>query len=66
MTYDSKTHTMTMTRRAADPSGKPYDARMTTKYESEDAMVFTMEMKSEETKGEYIKVMEITYKRRSK
>ena len=29
-------------------------------------MVFTMEMKSEETKGEFMKVMEITYKRRSK
>ena len=64
--YDSKNHTMTMHSKGTDPSGKPYDARMSTKYEAEDTMVFTMEMKSEETKGEFIKVMEITYKRRSK
>ena len=64
--YDSKNHTVTMYSKGTDPSGKPYDARMSTKYEAEDTMVFTMEMKSEETKGEFIKVMEITYKRRSK
>ena len=65
-TYDSKTHTVTMTSKGVDPAGKPYDARMTTRYESEDTMVFSMEVKSEETKGEHIKVMEIAYKRRSK
>ena len=64
--YASKNHTMTLYSKGTEPSGKPYDARMSTKYEAEDTMVFTMEMKSEETKGEYIKVMEIAYKRRSK
>jgi hypothetical protein len=64
--YDADTHTVTMYAKGTEPSGKPYDAKMTTKYEQDDTRVFTMTMKSEETKGEYIKVMEITYKRRSK
>jgi hypothetical protein len=65
--YDSKNHTLIMSARGTDPaSGKPYDARMTNRYEGDDTRVFTMEMKSEETKGEYIKLLEITYKRRSK
>jgi hypothetical protein len=64
--YDDKTHTLTMQAKATDPSGKPYEARMSTKYEGEDSMVFNMEMKSEETRGEYFKLMEITYKRKAK
>ena len=39
---------------------------MTSKHEGDDARVFTMSMKSDDTKGEYVKVMEITYKRRAK
>jgi hypothetical protein len=63
--YDAATRTVTMTSKGTDPSGKPYDAKMTSKYETDDTRVFTMSMKSDETKGEYVKVMEITYKRRA-
>jgi Protein of unknown function (DUF1579) len=64
--YDAASRTVTMFAKATDPSGKAYDAKMTSKSESNDSRVFTMSMKSEETKGEYVKVMEITYKRRAK
>jgi hypothetical protein len=64
--YDDKTHTLTMHAKGTEPSGKAYEAKMSTRYEGEDSMVFTMEMKSEETRGEYLKVMEITYKRKAK
>jgi hypothetical protein len=62
--YDAATRTATMSAKGTGPSGKPYDAKMTSKYEDDDTRVFTMLMKSDETKGEVIKVMEITYKRR--
>lgn len=65
-TYDEKARAMTMTSKGTDPAGKPYDMRMITRYESEDSMIFTMEMKMEETKGEFVKMVEISYKRRSK
>ena len=64
--YDSASHTMTMYSKGTGPSGKAYDAKMTSKYEGDDTRVFTMSMKSDETKGEYVKMMEITYKRRAK
>jgi hypothetical protein len=64
--YDSNTQTMKMTMKGTFPSGKPYESGLATKYEGDDTRVFTMTMKSDETKGEYVKVMEITYKRRSK
>ena len=64
--YDSASHTMTMNAKGTDPSGKAYDAKMATKNEGDDTRVFTMSMKSDETKGEYVKIMEITYKRRAK
>jgi hypothetical protein len=64
--YDPDTKTVTMSAKGREPSGKPYEAKMTTKYQGDSARVFTMLMKSDETKGEYIKVMEITYKRRPK
>jgi hypothetical protein len=64
--YDPASRTATLYSKGTDPSGKPYDAKMTSKYETDDTRVFTMSMKSDETKGEYIKVMEITYKRRAK
>ena len=64
--YDSASHTLTMFAKGTDPAGKAYDAKMTSKHESNDTRVFTMLMKSEQTKGEYVKVMEITYKKRAK
>jgi hypothetical protein len=64
--YDSASHTLTMYSKGTDPSGKAYDAKMTSKFEGDDNRVFTMHMKNDETKGEYMKVMEISYKRRSK
>jgi hypothetical protein len=64
--YDSASRTLSMYAKGTDESGKAYDAKMTTKHEADDTRVFTMLMKSGETKGEYVKVMEITYKRRAK
>ena len=65
--YDAASHTMTMYAKGTDPSsGKAYDAKMTSKNEDDDTRVFTLSMKSEETKAEYVKTLEITYKRRAK
>ena len=62
--YDAASQTLTMYAKGTEPSGKPYESKMTSKREGEDTRVFTMFMKSDETKGEYVKAMEITYKRR--
>jgi hypothetical protein len=64
--YDSASHTMTMTAKGTDEAGKPYEAKMASKHEDDDTRVFTMSMKSDETKGEFVRMMEITYKRRAK
>jgi uncharacterized protein DUF1579 len=64
--YDQTSHTVTMYAKGTDPAGKAYDAKMASKREDDDNRVFTMSMKSDETKGEYVKMMEITYKRRAK
>jgi hypothetical protein len=64
--YDTASHTLTMYTKGAGPSGKAYDMKMTSKYEGDDTRVFTMLAKSDETKGEYIKMMGITYKRQAK
>jgi hypothetical protein len=63
--YDSASRTMTMHGKGTDPSGKAYEAKMTTKYEGDDTRVFTVSMKTDDTKNEYVKIMEITYKRRA-
>lgn len=65
-TYDPASQTVTMFAKGTGPSGKAYDSKMTSKNESDDIRVFTMLMKSDDTKGEYVKIMEITYKRRPK
>ena len=63
--FDSKTDTFTMTTKGTDPhSGKPYDARLTSVHKDKDHRVFTMSMKTDDTGGEFIKIMEITYARR--
>jgi hypothetical protein len=64
--YDADKHTVTMYGKGTDPAGKPYESRSTTKYMGDDERVFTMWIKSDESKGEFMKMMEITYKRRAK
>jgi hypothetical protein len=64
--YDEASKTLTMYSKGVEPSGKPYDAKMTSVQQDENSRVFTMSMKSDETKGEYVKVMEISYKKRAK
>lgn len=51
-----------MTTKGTEPaSGKPYDARMSSVHKDKDTRVFTMSMKTNQTGGEFIKIMEITY-----
>ena len=64
--YDEGTQTVTMYGKGTDMAGKPYESKSTTKYMGIDERVFTMLVKSDETKGEHVKMMEITYKRRPK
>jgi Protein of unknown function (DUF1579) len=64
--YDPASRTLTMYSKGTGPSGKAHDAKMTTRHEGDDIRVFTVSMKSDETKGEYVKLLEITYKRRAK
>ncbi len=63
---DATSHTMTLHTKGTDPSGKAYAAKLTSKYEGDGTRVGTLSMKSDETKGEYVKKLEITYKRRAK
>lgn len=62
--FDPQTHTMTMTSKGVGPSGKPYDAKMVEVHKDKDSRVFTMSMKSDETGGEFVKMMEISYLKR--
>lgn len=65
--YDPKTKTLTMYGKGIDPrSGKPYEAKMTTEHKDKDSRVFTMFRKSDGSKGEFVKAMEISYARRAK
>ncbi|MFO0890171.1 MAG: DUF1579 domain-containing protein [Isosphaeraceae bacterium] len=64
--YDPETKTTTSFAKGTDPSGKPFEAKMTEVQKDRNHRVFTMSMKSDETKGEYVKSMEITYVRRDK
>ena len=63
---DEKTQTMTMTSKGKDPAGKPYESKQVSQRKGDDTRVFTMFMKSADTKDEYVRVMEITYNRRPK
>jgi hypothetical protein len=53
-----------MYSKGVDPAGKTYDAKMVNVHKDKDTRVFTMSMNSEETRGEYIKIMEISYVKR--
>ena len=63
--FDEKTSTLTLTGKGSH-EGKPYEGKEVTEHKGDDTRVFTMFMKSAETKDELVKVMEITYTRRSK
>ncbi len=63
--FDPKSSTLTMYSKGVDPAGKPYDAKMVEVHKDKDTRVFTMSMKSDETKGENLKIMEISYVKRS-
>jgi len=65
--YDPISKTMTSYGKGTEPrSGKPFEAKMTTVHKDKDSRVFTMFMKSDETKGEFVKMMEISYTRQAK
>ena len=53
-----------MYSKGVDPAGKPYDAKMLDVHKDKDTRVFSMLMTSDETRGEYIKIMEISYVKR--
>jgi Protein of unknown function (DUF1579) len=64
--YDSNTKTLTVYSKGTDSrSGKPYEAKMTTVHKAKNSRVFTFFRKSGETKGEFVKMMEISYARRA-
>jgi hypothetical protein len=63
---DEKTQTMTMMSKGTDPAGKPYESKSVSEHKGPDSRVFTMYMKSADTKDEFVKLMEITYTRRAK
>ena len=62
--FDPQTKTFTSYSKGVDQAGKPYDAKMVEVEKDKDNRVFTMFMKSDETKGEYVKMMEISYVKR--
>jgi Protein of unknown function (DUF1579) len=65
--YDAATQTDTETGNGIEPrSGKPYQVKSTTVHKGKDVRVFTMNIKTPESGGEYIKLLEITSKRRAK
>ena len=63
--FDPQTNTLTMYSKGVGPGGKPYDARMVGVHRDKDNRVFTMSMKTEDTKGEFVKLMEISYVKRT-
>ena len=62
--FDPQTNTFTMNSKGVDPAGKPYDAKLVDVHKDKDTRVFSMLKKSNETRGEYMKVMEISYVKR--
>jgi hypothetical protein len=65
--YDPKIKTLTMYAKGTDfRSGKPYEAKMTTEHKDKNSRVFTMFRKTDESRGEFVKTMEISYARRAK
>ena len=60
-----KTKTLTMTANGTElASGRPYEARMISVIKDKDTPIYTMSVKNEQTKGEFVKFVEITYTKR--
>ena len=53
-----------MYSKGVDPAGKTYDAKLVNFHKDKDTRVFTMSMKSDETRGEYSRIMDISYVKR--
>ena len=65
--YDPNSKTMTSYGKGTCPrTCKPFEAKMTTVHKDNDSRVFTMFMKSDESKGEFVRMMEISYTRQAK
>ena len=63
--YDEATRTSTMYATGTNwETGKPEKAKMVTVYENDDEKTFTMHMEKPDAEDEWIKHMEIKYKRR--
>ncbi|MDG3002793.1 DUF1579 domain-containing protein [Paludisphaera mucosa] len=66
-TYDEKTKTLTSLGKSTDPRTKaPYDVKTETVLKGEDEREFTFFIKSDETQGQYYKLLQMTYKRKAK
>jgi Protein of unknown function (DUF1579) len=65
-TYDESTKTMTMMSKGKDMTGKETVGKTVSTWKDADTRVFTMYELKEGTKDEFIKSMEITYKRKAK
>jgi len=65
--YDPASKTLTSFGKSTDPrSGKPYDVKTTTVLKGDDEREFTFSFKTEETGGAYLKILQMTYHRKSK
>lgn len=64
--YDEASKTLTSYSKGTDPAGRPYEMKTVQVHKDKDHRVFTMSMKMDETKGEFVKMMEISYARREK
>jgi len=63
--YDEATKTLTSHGKSIDPhSGSPYDIKTESVRKGPDLRVFTFHIKNKDTGGEYLKILEMTYKRR--
>ena len=63
-TYDEATESLTMFARYIDPSGQEFEQRMVTTYE-DGGRVMTMSLRPEGSDDEFVKMMQITYTKRS-
>lgn len=65
--YDKESKSVTSYGKATEPrTGKPYDVKTVTSQKGDDERTFVFYLKNDETQGEYYKLLEMTYKRRSK
>ncbi|WP_165250798.1 DUF1579 domain-containing protein [Paludisphaera soli] len=65
--YDEASKTLTSLGKSTDPrTGKPYDVKTVTVLKSDDVREFTFYLKSDDTGNDYLKILQMTYQRRSK